>query len=78
MQASLATGHFARIHVRLYNSFNCTVFAREDAEKWMAEYPASRVFVGVSVEEKRGREWRTGDLKDLYYDVLQFVEKLPN
>jgi len=44
----------------------------------MAEYPSSRLFVGVSAEDKHGGEWGTGDLKDLYYDVLQFVEKLPN
>jgi chitinase len=54
------------------------LFAREDAEKWAAEYPASRVFVGVSMEDKLGGEWDTGDLKDLYYGVLQFVEKLPS
>jgi chitinase len=32
----------------------------------------------VSVEDKLGGEWDTGDLKDLYYGVLQFVEKLPS
>ena len=26
---------------------------------------------------KKGYPHKTGDLKDLYYDVLQFVEKLP-
>jgi chitinase len=33
------------------------------------------VFVGVSAEDKHGEP---GEFKDLYYDVLQFVEKLPN
>jgi chitinase len=43
------------------------LFERENAEKWAAEYPSSRVFVGVSAEDKHGEP---GEFKDLYYDVL--------
>ncbi|EES08796.1 hypothetical protein SORBI_3005G177400 [Sorghum bicolor] len=75
LQAALATGKFARIHVRLYDSFNCTLFERENAERWLSEYPSSRVFVGVSAEDKLGGQI---DMKDVYYDMLQFIEKLPN
>ncbi|KXG28871.1 xylanase inhibitor protein 2 [Sorghum bicolor] len=78
MAAALATGLFSRVHVRLYGGdARCTDSGRYAMEKWAAEYPGSRVFVGVSAEDKHG-DTSTGDLKDLYYGILQFVEKLPN
>jgi len=36
-----------------------------------------RFYSMYTYPHKKGYPHKTGDLKDLYYDVLQFVEKLP-
>ena len=37
-----------------------------------------RFYSMCTYPHKKGYPHKTRDLKDLYYDVLQFVEKLPN
>ena len=43
----------------------------------MAAYPQSRVLVGVVASPEADRDGYVSH-KDLYYDVLQFINKLPN
>ncbi|OEL32018.1 Shikimate O-hydroxycinnamoyltransferase [Dichanthelium oligosanthes] len=75
--AALATGLFARIHVRLYGDLKCTWADREAWEKWAAAYPGSSVFVGVVASPEADQDAYMFQ-KDLYYNVLQFAEKVPN
>lgn len=77
VDAALATGLFARVHVRLYGDLKCTWADREAWEKWAAAYPASRVFVGVVAAPEADKDAYMFQ-KDLYYNVLQFAEKAPN
>lgn len=77
MAAALATGLFSRVHVRLYGDLRCTWSAREAWEKWAAAYPASRVFVGVVASPEADKDAYMFQ-KDLYYNVLQFAQKVPN
>ncbi|XP_006654194.1 xylanase inhibitor protein XIP-like [Oryza brachyantha] len=77
LQAALATGLFSRIHVKVFGDGRCAAGRREELEKWMAAYPQSRVLVGVVASPEADREAYLSH-KDLYYDVLQFINKLPN
>ncbi|CAL4983602.1 unnamed protein product [Urochloa decumbens] len=77
LQGALATGLIGRIHVRLYGDLQCTWSARESWEKWAAAYPGSRVFVGVVASPEADKDAYMSQ-KDLYYNVLQFAQKLPN
>ncbi|XP_062182821.1 xylanase inhibitor protein 2-like [Phragmites australis] len=77
LEAALATGLFSRIHVRLYGDLRCTWSARESWEKWAAAYPGSRIFVGVVASPEADKDAYMSQ-KDLYYNVLQFAQKLPN
>jgi chitinase len=75
--APLATGLFARVHVRLYGDLRCTWGDREAFEAWAAAYPGSKAFVGVVASPEADRDAYMFQ-KDLYYGVLQFAQKLPN
>jgi|UniRef100_A0A0E0FT64 chitinase len=77
LQAALATGLFSRIHVKLFNDGRCTWGRRESLEKWAAAYPDSRIFVGIVASPDADRDAYMSH-KDLYFDVLQFINKLPN
>ncbi|CAD6256441.1 unnamed protein product [Miscanthus lutarioriparius] len=77
VQAALATGLFSRVHVRLYGDLRCTWSDREAWEKWAAAFPASRVFVGVVASPEADKDAYMFQ-KDLYYNVLQFAQKVPN
>uniref|UniRef100_A0A0D3G504 GH18 domain-containing protein n=1 Tax=Oryza barthii TaxID=65489 RepID=A0A0D3G504_9ORYZ len=77
LQAALATGLFSRIHVKLFNDGRCTWGRRESLEKWAAAYPDSRIFVGIVASPEADRDAYMSH-KDLYFDVLQFINKLPN
>ncbi|EES10056.1 xylanase inhibitor protein 2 [Sorghum bicolor] len=77
VQAALATGLFSRVHVRLYGDLKCTWSDREAWEKWAAAYPASRAFVGVVASPEADKDAYMFQ-KDLYYNVLQFAQKVPN
>lgn len=76
LQAALSTGLFSRIHVKVFGDGRCAS-RREELEKWMAAYPQSRVLVGVVASPEADRDGYLSH-KDLYYDVLQFINKLPN
>lgn len=74
---ALATRLFSKIHVRLYGDLQCTWAARDAFEKWAAAYPASQVFVGVVASPEADKDAYMSQ-KDLYYNVLQFAQQLPN
>lgn len=74
---ALATGLFGRINVRLYGDLKCTWADREAFEAWAAAYPASKMFVGVVASPEADKDAYMFQ-KDLYYNVLQFAQKLPN
>ncbi|KAF0924800.1 hypothetical protein E2562_014906 [Oryza meyeriana var. granulata] len=76
LQAALATGLFSRIHVKLFGDGRCAS-RREELEKWAAAYPQSRILVGIVASPEADRDAYLSH-KDLYYDVLQFINKLPN
>ncbi|GJN25638.1 hypothetical protein PR202_gb13491 [Eleusine coracana subsp. coracana] len=75
--SALATGLFSRVHVRLYGDLKCTWADREAFEAWAAAYPASKMFVGVVASPDVDQDAYMFQ-KDLYYNVLQFAQKLPN
>ncbi|KAL6636532.1 hypothetical protein ACP70R_024104 [Stipagrostis hirtigluma subsp. patula] len=77
LEAALATGLFARIHVRMYGDLRCTWSPRESWEKWAAAYPGTRVLLGL-VASPEADEDAYMFQKDLYYGVLQFIKKVPN
>ena len=78
LAAALATGLFARVHVRLYGGdLRCEWGQFDSWNKWAAAYPGSRVFVGVVASPEADKDAYLFQ-KDLYYGILQFAEKVPN
>jgi len=78
LAAALATGLFARVHVRLYGGdLRCEWGQFDSWNKWAAAYPGSRVFVGVVASPEADQDAYLFQ-KDLYYGILQFAEKVPN
>uniref|UniRef100_A0A0D9WEC1 GH18 domain-containing protein n=1 Tax=Leersia perrieri TaxID=77586 RepID=A0A0D9WEC1_9ORYZ len=77
LQAALATGLFSWIHVKVFGDGRCTWGRRDSLEKWAAAYPDSKIFVGIVVSPEQDRDAYMSH-KDLYFDVLQFVNKLHN
>ncbi|XP_006663119.2 xylanase inhibitor protein 2 [Oryza brachyantha] len=76
LEKALATGLFARIHVRMFGDAQCTMSPRYSWEKWAAAYPGSKVYIGLVASPEQDSAWMFQ--KDLYYEMLQFVRKLPN
>ncbi|RLM70058.1 xylanase inhibitor protein 2-like [Panicum miliaceum] len=78
LAAALATGLFARVHVRLYGGdLRCEWGQFDSWNRWAAAYPGSRVFVGVVASPEADRDAYLFQ-KDLYYGILQFAQKVPN
>ncbi|KAF8700177.1 hypothetical protein HU200_034552 [Digitaria exilis] len=78
MAAALATGLFARVHVRMYGGdLQCEWGQFDSWNKWAAAYPGSKVFVGVVASPEADKDAYLFQ-KDLYYGILQFSEKVPN
>ncbi|KAL5206280.1 hypothetical protein ABZP36_034489 [Zizania latifolia] len=76
LEKALATGLFARIHVRMFGDPQCTTSPRYSWEKWAAAYPGSKVYIGLVASWEQDSAWMFQ--KDLYYEMLQFVRNLPN
>uniref|UniRef100_A0A0D9WEC2 GH18 domain-containing protein n=1 Tax=Leersia perrieri TaxID=77586 RepID=A0A0D9WEC2_9ORYZ len=76
LQAALSTRLFSRIHVKVFGDGRCAA-RREELEKWAAAYPESRILVGIVASPEADPQSYLSH-KDLYYDVLQFINKLPN
>uniref|UniRef100_A0A0E0MIC0 GH18 domain-containing protein n=1 Tax=Oryza punctata TaxID=4537 RepID=A0A0E0MIC0_ORYPU len=76
LEKALATGLFARIHVRMFGDEQCTMSPRYSWEKWAAAYPGSKVYIGLVASWEQDSAWMFQ--KDLYYEMLQFVRSLPN
>ncbi|KAL6857173.1 hypothetical protein ACP4OV_018555 [Aristida adscensionis] len=75
--AALATGVFDRVQVRMYGDLRCTWSAREAWEAWAAAYPGSRVLLGLVASPEADKDAYMFQ-KDLYYNLLQFIKKVPN
>lgn len=71
MMAALATGLFARVHVRLYGNLRCTWADRE-------AYPGSKMFVGVVASVEADQDAYMFQKDPVLHNVLQLVQKLPN
>uniref|UniRef100_A0A0D9XVM3 GH18 domain-containing protein n=1 Tax=Leersia perrieri TaxID=77586 RepID=A0A0D9XVM3_9ORYZ len=77
LDKALATKLFERIHVRMYGGEQrCIWSSRYSWEKWAAAYPGSKVYIGLVASPEQDEAWVFQ--KDLYYEYLQFVTKLPN
>ncbi|EAZ07647.1 xylanase inhibitor protein 2-like [Oryza sativa Japonica Group] len=80
LEKALATKVFDRIHVRMYGAGEierrCVISSRYSWEKWAAAYPGSKVYIGLVASPEQDEAWVFQ--KDLYYEYLQFVTKLPN
>ncbi|BAF28883.1 xylanase inhibitor protein 2 precursor [Oryza sativa Japonica Group] len=76
LEKALATGVFARIHVRMFGDEQCTMSPRYSWEKWAAAFPGSKVYIGLVASPEQDSAWMFQ--KDLYYEMLQFVRSLPN
>ncbi|XBI44432.1 hypothetical protein VPH35_109066 [Triticum aestivum] len=76
---ALATGIFERVHVRIYEESDkaCNQYgAWEEAwDRWMAAYPATRFFIGLTADDK-SYQWIHP--KNVYYGITPVVQKEDN
>ncbi|BAF28886.1 xylanase inhibitor protein 2-like [Oryza sativa Japonica Group] len=72
LEKALATGVFARIHVRMFgDDVNCTAAPRESWEKWAAAYPASQVYLGLVASSEQDPGYLSP--KPLYYTLVMYI-----
>ncbi|XP_006663120.1 xylanase inhibitor protein 2-like [Oryza brachyantha] len=73
LEKALATGLFARIHVRMFGAGeeNCTAAPREAWEKWAAAYPGSQVCLGLVASS--GQDAGYLSPKELYYTLVMYI-----
>uniref|UniRef100_A0A0D9WQN2 GH18 domain-containing protein n=1 Tax=Leersia perrieri TaxID=77586 RepID=A0A0D9WQN2_9ORYZ len=79
LEKALATGLFARIHVRMFGrrDASCTTAARESWEKWAAAYPASQVYLGLVASPEQDDPGYLSP-KPLYYTVVMYIRDRDN